>query len=293
MNARSVLCGGLLGWGMLAGSPGVFAGAQEKKEVPPGTAVTITVKQAEPASPSITLKPNGRQARALPVRCGCASTGGGNIDVVQPAPDTFVITMTGVAVASGRPLMKTNAAIHVDLNQLFEVSFEKPAGEIKNPTISLEGRVIGLLRSHCKGGCALESAQAAIACAHGGDALTISLPANATCKGENLSINDHEGPCKAPVLPGKYVLHAQFDVSATHPPGLCKPSSAEFAPDPALDPLWIDHTEPFHGAAKKDFGFQVTVKVLEESEPQNGKEENKENGDKKGKTPEQLPPPKP
>ena len=37
--------------------------------------------------------------------------------------------------------------------------------------------------------------------------------------------------------------------------------SAEFAPDPALDPLWISAFEPFHGAAKKDFGFQVTIKV--------------------------------
>ena len=36
------------------------------------------------------------------------------------------------------------------------------------------------------------------------------------------------------------------------------------APDPALDPLWISYWEPFHGAVKKDFGFQVTVKVAPE-----------------------------
>ena len=41
----------------------------------------------------------------------------------------------------------------------------------------------------------------------------------------------------------------------------CKAPSAEFAPDPALDPLWISYWEPFHGAAKKDFGFQVILKV--------------------------------
>jgi len=284
---------------LASSSQGLLAGAQEKKEVPAGTAVTITVKQAEPEKPSITLKLDGRQAKALPVRCGCASTGGGNIDVTQPGPDTFIITVTGVGVANGHPLLKSTGAFHIDVNQLFEVSFEKPAGDIKNPKITLEGRVIGLLRSHCKGGCATESAQAAIASAHGGDALTISLPANSTCKGENLSINDHEGPCSAPVLPGKYVLHAQFEVSATHPIGLWKPASSEFAPDPALDPLWIDHHEPFHGAAKKDFGFQIIVKVLEESDPWGGKEEVKENGDKKANgdkkpsIPEKLPPPKP
>ena len=44
----------------------------------------------------------------------------------------------------------------------------------------------------------------------------------------------------------------------------CKAASAEFAPDPALDPLWISYWEPFHGAIKKDFGFQVVVKAVAE-----------------------------
>jgi hypothetical protein len=53
-------------------------------------------------------------------------------------------------------------------------------------------------------------------------------------------------------------------VTASHPQcwRLCKAASAEFAPDPGLDPLWISYWEPFHGAAKKDFGFQVTMKVF-------------------------------
>ena len=62
---------------------------------------------------------------------------------------------------------------------------------------------------------------------------------------------------------GKYTLRQQFGVQASHPKKLlpCKAASAEFAPDPALDPLWISALEPFHGAQKKDFGFQVTIKV--------------------------------
>jgi hypothetical protein len=36
---------------------------------------------------------------------------------------------------------------------------------------------------------------------------------------------------------------------------------AELTPDPALDALWIRYWEPFHGASKKDFGFQVILKV--------------------------------
>ena len=66
----------------------------------------------------------------------------------------------------------------------------------------------------------------------------------------------------------------------------CKAPSAEFAPDPALDPLWISYKEPFHAAIKKDFGLQVTIKVAEDTNPPPPPEEKKD-----GK--EKLPEPKP
>ena len=70
------------------------------------------------------------------------------------------------------------------------------------------------------------------------------------------------------VVPGKYALHQAFHVGASHPKTClpCKAASAEFAPDPALDPLWISAFEPFHGASKKDFGFQITLKVVSDTE---------------------------
>jgi hypothetical protein len=91
----------------------------------------------------------------------------------------------------------------------------------------------------------------------------VSLPGRSVAGGENLSVNDHVGPVTASVGAGKYLLHEAFGVQAAHPRKAlpCKAASAEFAPDPALDPLWISAFEPFHGAAKKDFGFQVIVKV--------------------------------
>ena len=84
--------------------------------------------------------------------------------------------------------------------------------------------------------------------------------------GENLSVNDHAGPVGVPVRPGLYTLRQTFHLAAAHPRSLwpCRPASAEFAPDPALDPLWISYWEPFHGAAKKDFGFQVVLKAVAE-----------------------------
>jgi hypothetical protein len=274
MYGRRLLCS------LLIGCQPLLAQAQDKKVVPPGSNVNIIVKPAEPEKPPITLKLNGRQAKALPQRCGFTHTAGGNIEVQQPSPDTFLINVTGVAVAGGHPCKASSASIQINLSQCFEVVFEKT--DVKYPKLTLEGRVIGLLRSRCLGGgSASESAQAAIAPAHGGEALTMSLPSNLACKGQNLSINDHEGPICAPVLPGKYVLHAQFDISAKHPLGLCKAASAEFAPD-ALDPLWISHDEPFRGIAKKDFGFQIVVKVMDEPPPGVESGNGTENGDKKG-----------
>ena len=54
------------------------------------------------------------------------------------------------------------------------------------------------------------------------------------------------------------------DTGAGGPDGPPLPPGPPVTPDPALDPLWISAWEPFHGAAKKDFGFQVTLKVAAE-----------------------------
>jgi hypothetical protein len=100
--------------------------------------------------------------------------------------------------------------------------------------------------------------------------------------GENLSVNDHAGPFSVPIAPGKYCLRQTFVVSVlAHKCLVGKGPSAEFAPEPAIDPLWISYREPFHGAIKKDFGFQILLKVAEDTEPtDSGKKE-----------PESLPPP--
>ena len=73
------------------------------------------------------------------------------MDVAQPAPDTVVITMTGV----GRwpvphPCNDSLAAQDFELEQCFEIGLDKPDG--KKLKLTLEARVIGLLRSHPKNG---------------------------------------------------------------------------------------------------------------------------------------------
>jgi hypothetical protein len=220
--------------------------------------------QAPAPSPAVTISLGSRQAKAVPVRQGFTHTGGGNIDVAQPSPDAVVVTMTGVAVAGAHPCKDSSATLQFDLTQAFEVAFEKP--EVKKAKLTLEARVIGLLRSHKGGGSAETCAPYAGVIAGPAETVSLTMPPHAVSGGDNLSINDREGPRGASIKAGQFTLHQTFAVTASHPRTLklCKAASAEFAPDPALDPLWISYWEPFHGAAKKDFGFQVTLRVAPE-----------------------------
>jgi hypothetical protein len=216
----------------------------------------------EPAV-SIVLGPN--QATATPLRKGSSRTGGGNIHVSQPSPDTVWVTMTGAAVAKGHPFKDSLAGITFDLSQCFEVVFHTP--KVQGAKLVMWGRAIGLLRSDCcchASGAAEVSppGHAAVSCGPT-EILALDLPPRAVASGQNLSVYDREGPVWVPVLPGKYTLHQVFGITASHGKGLfSRPASAEFAPDPALEEDWLSAKEPFHGAAKEDFGFQVILKVI-------------------------------
>jgi len=232
--------------------------AQEKATAQPGQPVNITVTTTAPP-PDVSINLNKRTAVATPCRKGCTHTGGGNIDVQQPSPDTLVVTMSGVAVAYGSPTGPAQAALDFALTQGFEVSFDKPS--VKAAKLTMEARVIGFLRAE-KAGSAEESGSAVL----GGDScsgLSLAIPSHAVGCGQSQSINDKEGPVSLTVGAGNYCLNQTFHAAASMPKSILptKAPSAEFAPDPALDPLWISAKEPFHGAKKSDLGFQVTIKV--------------------------------
>jgi hypothetical protein len=245
-------------------TPAVGLLAQETK-VPPGTPVVIQVTPAAAPAPAVSISLGNRQSQVSPSRSGFTHTGAGNIDVAQPSADTVVITMTGVAVAGAHPTKASSASMNFELTQSFEVSFDNP--KVKKAKLTVEGRLIGLLRSQRKGcGSASEGPGCATVTSDKASLITVCVLEHAVAGGESLSINDHEGPSDVSIAPGKYTLHQTFTVSATHGKSLlpCKAASAEFAPDPALDPLWISYWEPFHGANKKDLGFQITIKVAAE-----------------------------
>jgi nitrite reductase/ring-hydroxylating ferredoxin subunit len=233
-----------------------LASAQEKAIVPNGGTVHVTVTTATaPPPPPVSITLYERHGHVTALKGKCTHTGGGLIDVSSPSPDTIVITMSGAVVA--------NAEMKFDLDQCFEVSLDDP--KVKKAKVTVEGRVIGLLRGEKKGSSDYSDACAHVSCGPV-NLLSVCVPPHSVCGCENLAVNDHDGPKTLPIAAGKYTLNQTFVVSAHTDSYVCKRPSAEFAPDPAIDPLWINYHEPFHGVKKDTFGFQVTLKVAPDTD---------------------------
>jgi hypothetical protein len=239
------LCAGLLGLALAAPAAG---------------------PEAPKTGPAVSILLTDRQGRVVPLRSGSTRSGGGAIDVAQPSPDVVVVTLTGVVVAHDHPFWESSASMTFELEQCFDVVF---AGDgVKGAKLTVEGRLIGLLRSGARGAASEGGGSATV---RRGDValLSVCTPDHAVAGGDNLAVNDHGGPRSVPVGPGPHVLQQSWQLTATHDKALLgKASAAEFAPDPALDPQWISVQEPFHGFAKKDLGFQIILRVAEDAPPE-------------------------
>jgi hypothetical protein len=219
-----------------------------------------------PPGPQVSILLRDRHGHVMPAHAGHTWSGGGLIDVQQPAPDTVLVLMTGGVAAPGHPCHLTQATMTFDLEQLFDVVFERP---VKGAKLNIEGRVVGLLRGG-RQGTASESGGCATVAYGGAGLVTLCVPDHSVAGCESLSINDRAGPAEVPVGAGPHTLHAHWDLAAAQPRALIeKAASAEFAPEPALDPLWVGGPrDPFHGAGKKDFGLLFVLKVTEMPPPE-------------------------
>jgi len=56
---------------------------------------------------------------------------------------------------------------------------------------------------------------------------------------------------------GKGVFHRQYAV-------------ADFDPAPQLDPFWADALRPFRAVPRRDFGFKLVLRVVEDAGPGTG-----------------------
>src|SRR5262249_35137966 len=151
-----------------------------------------------------------------------AQTGGGDILVEQPEPNTIVVTMGGAAVA-GSNCHESTAGIDFNLGQELEI-IPTPTG-VRPPRVGMAGRVGGTLQvtGPCKCGRACGAAEQgpATACLALGNTGLLSInvnPSSVVC-GQESSINHRHGPFESVAVAGPYCLTGSFHIRVTEGKG--------------------------------------------------------------------------
>jgi hypothetical protein len=79
-------------------------------------------------------------------------------------------------------------------------------------------------------------------------------------------VNNREGPVEVVGAPGCYTLQASFGMAVSQGKYMCtrQYAVADFDPAPQLDASWADALKPFRAIVRKNFGFRVIVRVVED-----------------------------
>ena len=228
---------------------------------------------ASPAGPAYQIVLRSRTAVATPNRTKDAQTGGGSIMVEQPDPNTIVVTMGGSAVV-GSDFHGSSAEINFDLEQDLDIIPTRKG--IRPPRIGMVGRVVGTLQvtdpgKHMKGcGTADQGPASACLTSGGTSLLSLSVKSTAAGNGNESSVNLREGPVEAPAATGAYRLSGSFRIGASQGKGVWhrQYAVADFDPAPQLDGFWSDALKPFRAVPRRDFGFQLILRVVEDAAPE-------------------------
>ena len=140
------------------------------------------------------------------------------------------------------------------------------------------GRVVGTLQVTEPGLCGKPCGSAeqgpATACltVGGTPLLSVGVKPSAVSCGQESSVNFRDGPFEAVAAPGPYHLTASFRIGVTQGKGLFhrQAAVADFDPAPELDAFWADVLKPFRAVPRRDFGFKVVVRVVEDAPPEVG-----------------------
>ena len=262
LNRRSLLLAGLV---VL-----LRPAAVDAADPPPGPAYQIVLRS--------------RHAEVTPNRTKGAETGGGSILVEQPEPNTIIVTMGGSAVV-GSDCHGSSATMDFNLEQEFEIIPTRPG--VRPPRVGLVGRVVGTLQvsdpskkggkgcdtdagKWCKPCGSAEQGPATACLALGGTSLlSINVEPSAASCGQELSINHRNGPVEARAAVGDYRLSGSFRIGVNQGKGVFNRqfAVADFDPAPQLDAFWSDALRPFRAVPRKDFGFKIVVRVVEDAAP--------------------------
>jgi hypothetical protein len=233
-----------------------------------------TAQQSAPAGPAYNIVLRSRNAEVRPTRTKDAQTGGGSIVVEQPEPNTIVVTMGGSAVV-GSDCFGSSAGIDFQMAEELEIVPTRMG--VRLPRIGLLGRVVGTLQVSDPGECCCkpcgnaEQGNATASLNSGSShLLSISLPTSAVSCGQELAINNRDGPVECSAAAGCYHLTGSFHISANQGKGVFyrQYAVADFDPAPQLDAFWAQALKPFRAVPRRDFGFKVVLRVIEDATPE-------------------------
>ena len=86
--------------------------------------------------------------------------------------------------------------------------------------------------------------------------------------GRELAINHRNGPVEVVAAAATcYHLNASFRIGVTQGKGVWhrQAAVADFDPAPQLDAFWADALKPFRAVPRRDFGFKVVLRVVEDA----------------------------
>jgi hypothetical protein len=228
-----------------------------------------------PPGPAYQIVLGSRHAEATPNRTKEAQTGGGSIVVEQPEPNTIVVTMGGSAVV-GSDCHGSAAGLTFELEQELEIIPLRRGA--RPPRVGMVGRLVGTLQVSDPGLCgkpcgSAEQGPATACLAVGGmKLLSVAVKSSAVSCGQESSVNFRDGPVEAVAAAGPYQLSGSFHIGVTQGKGVFhrQAAVADFDPAPQLDPFWADALKPFRAVPRRDFGFKVVVRVVEDAAPDVG-----------------------
>jgi hypothetical protein len=228
-----------------------------------------------PAGPAYQIVLHSRLAEAVPNRTKDSQTGGGWVVVEQPEPNTLVVTMGGSAVA-GSDFHSSAAGIAFHLEQDLEIVPIRRGA--RPPRIGMVGRVVGTLQVTEPGLCGKPCGSAeqgpASAClaSSGTNLLSINVKQSGVSCGQESSVNFRDGPVEVVGGEGAYHLSATFQIGVNQGKGVFhrQAAVADFDPAPQLDAFWADVLKPFRAVPRRDFGFKVVLRVIEDPAPEVG-----------------------
>jgi len=224
-----------------------------------------------PVGPAYQIVLRSRHGEATPNRSKDAQTGAGYVVVEQPEPNTIVVTMGGSAVA-GSDCHGSSAAIDFHLEQELDIIPTRTG--VRPPRVGMVGRVVGTLQvtdpGKCGKSCGTAEQGPAVACLMCGETSLLSVnvkPSSVAC-GQESSINYRHGPVESTGVVGSYCLTGSFHIGVAQGKGVWNRQAAvaDFDRAPQLDSFWADALKPFRAVPRKEFGFIVVFRVVEDAQ---------------------------